>query len=220
MGDRIERSFADRIRICEAAGSGDERCERRSKTGGDRSWPAGRDPLRDPGHGLEGYFFAGQLRHLGKPHPAGSRRGHLLCPLAIFPGIAALISIYGVFADPASVAGNLDTMANVAPGGAIHVLREEMNRLASQGGATLGASFLVSLAISLWTANSGVNAIFDALNIVYGEEEKRSFSQTQCYHATRHAWNSCLYPAHARSNCRHTGCFSVYPASGSDSSYR
>jgi membrane protein len=95
--------------------------------------------------------------------------------LAIFPGIAALISIYGLFADPASVASNLDTMANVAPGGAIDVLREEMNRLASQGGATLGVSFLVSLAISLWTANSGVKAIFDALNIVYGEEEKRSF---------------------------------------------
>jgi membrane protein len=95
--------------------------------------------------------------------------------LAIFPGIAALISIYGLFADPASVAGNLDTIANVAPGGAIDVLREEMNRLASQGGATLGVSFLVSLAISLWTANSGIKAIFDALNIVYGEEEKRSF---------------------------------------------
>jgi membrane protein len=95
--------------------------------------------------------------------------------LAIFPGIAALISIYGLFADPASVAGHLDTMANVAPGGAIDVLHEEMTRLASQGGATLGVSFLVSLAISLWTANSGVKAIFDALNIVYGEEEKRSF---------------------------------------------
>src|ERR1700757_2897037 len=50
-----------------------------------------------------------------------------------------------------------------------------MTRLASQGGATLGVSFLVSLAISLWTANSGIKAIFDALNIVYGEEEKRSF---------------------------------------------
>ena len=95
--------------------------------------------------------------------------------LAIFPGIAALISIYGLYADPASIANHLDTMANVAPGGAIDLLREEMTRLASQGGATLGVSFLGSLAISLWTANSGVKAIFDALNIVYGEDEKRSF---------------------------------------------
>ncbi len=95
--------------------------------------------------------------------------------LAIFPGIAALISIYGLFADPATVAGHLDTVASIAPGGAVDVLREQMTRLASQGGTTLGISFVVSLAISLWTANSGVKAIFDALNIVYGEDEKRSF---------------------------------------------
>jgi membrane protein len=95
--------------------------------------------------------------------------------LAIFPGIAALISIYGLFGDPSSIASHLDAIANVAPGGAIDVLRDEMTRLAGQGGTTLGLSFLVSLAISLWTTNSGVKAIFDALNIVYGEEEKRSF---------------------------------------------
>jgi membrane protein len=93
--------------------------------------------------------------------------------LAIFPGIAALISVYGLFADPASVASHLDTIASIAPGGAIDVLRDQLTRLASQGGTTLGLSFLISLVISLWTANSGVKAIFDALNIVYGEEEKR-----------------------------------------------
>jgi membrane protein len=95
--------------------------------------------------------------------------------LAIFPGIAALISIYGLFADPGSIASHLDTIESVAPGGALDVLRDQMTRLASQGGTALGVSFLISLVISLWTANSGIKAIFDALNIVYQEEEKRSF---------------------------------------------
>jgi len=93
--------------------------------------------------------------------------------LSIFPGIAALISIYGLFANPADIANHLDTLANVAPGGALDLLRDEMTRLASQRGTTLGVGFLVSLAVSLWTANSGVSAIFDALNIVYEEEERR-----------------------------------------------
>jgi membrane protein len=93
--------------------------------------------------------------------------------LSIFPGIATLISIYGLFADPASVASHLDTIANVAPGGAIQILRDEMTRLASQGGTTLGVGFLISLIISLWTAKSGITGLFDALNIVYGEKEKR-----------------------------------------------
>ena len=94
---------------------------------------------------------------------------------AIFPGIAALISIYGLFADPGSVADHLDTVANLAPGGAIEVLRDEMTRLTSQGGTTLGFGFLISLMISLWTASAGIKGLFDALNIVYGEEEKRSY---------------------------------------------
>ena len=93
--------------------------------------------------------------------------------LSIFPGIAALFSIYGLFANPADIAGHLDELANVAPSGALDVLREEMTRLASNGGTTLGVSFLVSLAVSLWTTKSGVSAVFDALNIVYGEKEKR-----------------------------------------------
>ena len=93
--------------------------------------------------------------------------------LSIFPGIAAPISIYGLFANPADIANHLDTLANVAPGGALDLLRDEMTRLASQRGTTLGVGFLVSLAVSLWTANSGVSAIFDALNIVYEEEERR-----------------------------------------------
>src|SRR5580693_7159840 len=45
--------------------------------------------------------------------------------LAIFPRIAAMISIYGLFADPATVAGHLDTIASVAPGEAVDVLREQ-----------------------------------------------------------------------------------------------
>ena len=85
--------------------------------------------------------------------------------LAIFPGIAALISIYGLFANPASIVSQLDTIANIAPGGAIQVLHDEMTRLASHGGTTLSIGFLVSLVISLWFANSGVSALFDALNM-------------------------------------------------------
>jgi membrane protein len=94
--------------------------------------------------------------------------------LAIFPGIGALISIYGLFADPATITSHLDTLANVAPGGAMQILHDDLTRLASQGGTTLGIGFVISLVISLWATNSGVSALFDALNIVYEEKETRS----------------------------------------------
>ena len=95
--------------------------------------------------------------------------------LAIFPAIAALIAIYGLFADPGAIASHLDSISSFVPGGAIEVLRDQMSRLAAQGAGTLGLAFIVGLAVSLWSANAGIKALFDALIIVYGEKEKRSF---------------------------------------------
>jgi len=95
--------------------------------------------------------------------------------LAIFPAIAALIAIYGLFADPGAIASHLDSISSFVPGGAIEVLRDQMSRLTAQGAGTLGLAFIVGLAVSLWSANAGIKALFDALNIVYGEKEKRGF---------------------------------------------
>jgi membrane protein len=95
--------------------------------------------------------------------------------LALFPGIAALVSIYGLFADPNSIVGHVDALGGVAPGGAIDVVRGQLTHLSAQGGTTLGISFLVGLLVALWSANSGIKALFDALNVVYEEKEKRSF---------------------------------------------
>jgi membrane protein len=95
--------------------------------------------------------------------------------LAIFPALAALVAIYGLFADPASIAKHLDQVAGFIPGGAVEVAREQLTRVASTGGRTLGFTFVMGLAISLWSANAAMKSLFDTLNIVYGEEEKRGF---------------------------------------------
>ena len=50
-----------------------------------------------------------------------------------------------------------------------------MKRITSKGSGTLGFTFFSGLAISLWSANAGVKAVFDALNVAYDEEEKRGF---------------------------------------------
>ena len=95
--------------------------------------------------------------------------------LALFPGIAALVSIYGLFGDPNTIVSHIDAVAGFAPGGAIDIVRDELTRLSAQGSTALGVSFLVGLVISLWSANSGIKALFDSLNAVYEEKEKRSF---------------------------------------------
>ena len=95
--------------------------------------------------------------------------------LAIFPAIAALVSIYGLFADPGMISKHLDDVANMVPGGAIEVVRGQLENLTSKGNSALGLAFVLGLAVSLWSANSGVKAMMDALNVAYMEKEKRGF---------------------------------------------
>ncbi len=93
--------------------------------------------------------------------------------LAIFPAIAALVALYGLFADPSTIARNIDSLSSLMPGGALDVVRNQINLVASQGQAKLGVAFIVGFLISLWSANAGIKSIFDALNLVYNEKEKR-----------------------------------------------
>ena len=65
--------------------------------------------------------------------------------LAIFPAIAALVSIYGLFADPASLTDQIDRLSDILPGGAIEVVGDQMRRVTSQGGTALGVTFAISL---------------------------------------------------------------------------
>jgi membrane protein len=93
--------------------------------------------------------------------------------LALFPAIAALVAIYGLFADPATLSANLDTMSGVLPGGAIEVIHDQLTHVVAQRGSTLGLTFIVSLAISLWSANAAMKSLFDTLNVVHSERDTR-----------------------------------------------
>jgi membrane protein len=95
--------------------------------------------------------------------------------LAIFPGIAALVALYGLFADPSTIGSHLAALSDLLPGGAVDIIGDQLRRLTQNGKPTLGYTFAFSLAISIWSANASVKALFDALNVVYGEPEKRGF---------------------------------------------
>jgi membrane protein len=95
--------------------------------------------------------------------------------LAVFPAIGAIVSLYGLFADGATIKGTLDQVSALLPGGAIEVIGDQIERVASAGNGTLSFSFLAGLAIAIWGANAGVKAVFDAINIAYGAKEERGF---------------------------------------------
>jgi membrane protein len=95
--------------------------------------------------------------------------------LAVFPAITALVSSYGLFADPSTIGANLQTLALLLPDGSFQIVQDQIARVLDKGGTTLGATFLLGFAFALWSANAGVKAVIDALNVAYEEREKRSF---------------------------------------------
>jgi membrane protein len=96
--------------------------------------------------------------------------------LAVFPGIATVVSLYGLFADPNTIGKHLVILSGLLPGGVLELISGQIVLIATQSGKTLGTAFLIGLGIALWSANSGVVALFDALNVVYDEKEKRSLA--------------------------------------------
>jgi membrane protein len=95
--------------------------------------------------------------------------------LAFVPALTALISIYGFFADPAALSRHMDQLEGLIPGGGLDILREQLQRLTQAGQTRLGLTSATALAIALWSANSGMKSLFEAMNIAYDEEEKRGF---------------------------------------------
>jgi len=92
--------------------------------------------------------------------------------LAVFPGIAAIVSVYGLFADASTIGKHLSLLSGLLPNGVLELISDTL--VFRQGNETLGTAFTVSLFISLASANSGMAALFDALNVVYDEREAQS----------------------------------------------
>lgn len=95
--------------------------------------------------------------------------------LAIFPAITALVSSYALFAKPSTIGSHLALISSTMPASAYSIIDEQVTRIVTRATGTLSFAFFFGLLLAIWSANAGVKSIIDALNIVYGVKEKRSF---------------------------------------------
>jgi membrane protein len=93
--------------------------------------------------------------------------------LAVFPALAAFVSLYGLVADVHAAREQLNLLAGLLPSDALNFVGDQMLRIADGRDDRLGLAFVASLALSLWSANAGMKALFDGLNVAYEEKEKR-----------------------------------------------
>lgn len=93
--------------------------------------------------------------------------------LAVFPAIAALVSIYGLAADPADLEGLAASLTGFVPDEALKILQGALHAVIDAPDAKLGWGLALGLALTHWSSASGVKTLMTALNIVHDQPETR-----------------------------------------------
>jgi membrane protein len=94
--------------------------------------------------------------------------------LALFPALIAIVSLYGIFADPATIAAQIESLGKTLPEAARQLITDQVNQLASRR-AALSFGAIIGIAIALFSASGGMQNLITAVNVAYDEEEKSNF---------------------------------------------
>lgn len=95
--------------------------------------------------------------------------------MALFPGLIAAISIYGLVTTPSQVQAQVADLSSALPASARQLITTQLESLAGASGSALGIGLVVSVALALFSASAGMAGLVEALNIAYDEEEERNF---------------------------------------------
>lgn len=95
--------------------------------------------------------------------------------LALVPGLFALVSVYGLVADPADVPRHVDDLLGTAPREVRDFVASQLEQVTGTSSGAAGLSALLGVAVALWSASSGMKNLIEALNAAYDETEGRGF---------------------------------------------
>jgi len=94
---------------------------------------------------------------------------------SLFPALIAAVSIYGLVADPETVADQADRLSRALPAEAASLVTDQLDELTATSSGSLGLSAAVALVLALYAASAGVSNLVTAINQLYGLPERRSF---------------------------------------------
>lgn len=94
---------------------------------------------------------------------------------ALFPALTALISVYGLVADPNDVVSQLEDSLAAAPEAMRTFLIDQAEREASASGGAQTAKVVFGILLAVWSSSAAIKHLIAALNRVYGFRETRGF---------------------------------------------
>jgi len=100
--------------------------------------------------------------------------------LALLPALLAVVSIYGLVADPDQVEHQITNATRALPPDASHLLATQLHDLVATASTQgLGLRTAISIVLALWSASAGIKHLIDAVNVAYEEDESRSYVQVR-----------------------------------------
>ncbi|WP_296417740.1 YihY/virulence factor BrkB family protein [Pseudooctadecabacter sp.] len=95
--------------------------------------------------------------------------------LAIFPAIAALMALSGLFLEPSDITDQISALAGLVPQDIVDIILEQATAVTGSSEGGLGLAALLSLLLAIYSASKGVGSLMDGLNVAYDEKEERGF---------------------------------------------
>jgi membrane protein len=95
--------------------------------------------------------------------------------LAFVPLLAATVLVYGLAAEPETVAEHIRKLFGVLPEDAAALIGDQLKSMTESPDAAKGWSLVVAVALAIYGASKGSGAIVTALNIAYEVKESRGF---------------------------------------------
>jgi membrane protein len=95
--------------------------------------------------------------------------------LAFVPSLIALVSIYGLVANPDDVERQIDDLAGALPDDVRMFITSQLTAITEANRAGVSLTLLVAIALALWSASSGMAALITGLHVAHEEDEPKSF---------------------------------------------
>jgi membrane protein len=134
-------------------------------------------PPRRPLREIRWRRIVNQMRSATRRHAASVLAGGVafFAFLSILPALAALVSIYGLVANPDDVARQVEAVAGALPSDVQRAIHDQVSALTGRSPGTLSIEAAIGIIAAIWAATKGMKALITGLSLAFGQQETRGF---------------------------------------------
>lgn len=95
--------------------------------------------------------------------------------MAIFPAMAAVLALLGLFLDPAEITAPVAEVTSAMPDSAAELIREQAGAVVITSSRSLGLTAAIGLGVAVYSIARGMRHLIQGLNVAFDRVERRGF---------------------------------------------